>query len=379
MSESETAEIFAVLDILVLERLDVGKFKITANQPQWVRRFCRQKLNPEMEILIPYEEFSFLENFLIDAEEYWSNSHEKPLKSGIWTDLDISGEEFHFEASALFANQKKILLIELLTDAYVEKHSLIQQARENKLNHQNIIKENQKKEVLIHCIVHDIAGQLSGMNCCLALLELENLTEKGKERLEIGIKQTIKQEMLIREILKAFSAEVESLESFTNDIETAPDALVSARDVIELLSPTFTMNKMRLQLCEDIDTSADWQVVGDKSRLERILANLIENAFRHSPQQSTVTVNLQQQREYIFLSVEDEGSGVPEEIADTLFQKFTQGNKKSGKSGLGLYFCKITVERWGGKIGFTPREGGGSIFWFRLLKADSLRNLEFRI
>ncbi len=367
MSESVTAEIFAALNILVLERVDVDRFKIIGHIPKWVRRFCRKNLKSETEILIPEEDFPFVENFLIDAEEYWQNSDEKPLKSGIWIDLDISGKEFHFEASAIFVSQKKILLIEMMSDAYTEKQSLIQQARENKLNYQHIIKENQKKEVLIHCIIHDVAGQLSGINCCLALLELENLTDKGKERLEIGRKQTIKQEMLIRQILNAFSKEVESLESFADD-ETAPDALKSARDVVELLTPTFTLNQMCLQLADDIDITADWRIIGDKSRLDRILANLIENAFRHSPQDSTVTVNLQQQQEYILVSVEDEGSGVPEEIADSLFEKFTQGKKKSGKSGLGLYFCKITVERWGGEIGFTPRESGGSRFWFSLLK-----------
>lgn len=372
MSESVTAEVFAALNILVLERVDVGKFKIVGNIPKWVRRFCRQPLTPEMELLVPDEEFPFVENFLIDAEEYWLLSDSKPLKSGIWSDLDLSGKEFHFEASALYVNHKKILMVELLSDSYLEKQSLIQQARENKLNYQNIIKENQKKEVLIHCIIHDVAGQLSGINCCLALLELENLTDKGKERLEIGRKQTIKQELLIREILNAFSAEVESLEEFTNDVETAPDALVSARNVIELLTPTFALNKMCLQLSEDIDSTANWRVIGDKSRLERILSNLIENAYRHSPSHTTVTVDLQQQGEYILIGVEDEGSGVPPEIADTLFQKFTQGENKSGRTGLGLYFCKITVERWGGEIGFTPREDKGSRFWFRLLKPSSI-------
>ncbi len=370
MSKSITSDIFAALNILVLERLDVGKFKFTGSYPKWIRRFCRKKLEPEMEILIPEEEFPFVENFLVDAEEYWQDNDEKPLKSGIWSDLDISGREFHFEASALLIDGKKILLIEMMSDSYVEKQNLIQQARENKLNFQNVIREKQKKEVLIHCIIHDVAGQLSGINCCLALLELENLTEKGKKRLEIGRKQTIQQEILIRQILNTFSTEVESLESFTNGIDEPPDVLASARNVVELLTPTFVLNKMHLQLFEDIDTSANWQIVGDKSRLDRIFANLVENAFRHSPQNSTVTVRLEQEDDFIMISVEDEGSGVPEEIADTLFQKFTQGNNSSGKSGLGLYFCKITVERWGGEIGFTPRKDGGSRFWFRLLKAN---------
>ncbi|MEL6166504.1 MAG: sensor histidine kinase, partial [Cyanobacteria bacterium J06628_3] len=106
MSESTTSEIFAALDILVLERLDVGKFKFAGNYPKWIRRFCRKKLEPEMEILIPEEEFPFVENFLIDAEEYWQDNDGKPLKSGIWSDLDISGKEFHFEASALLVDNK---------------------------------------------------------------------------------------------------------------------------------------------------------------------------------------------------------------------------------------------------------------------------------
>ena len=173
--------------------------------------------------------------------------------------------------------------------------------------------------------------------------------------------------------MNTFSTEVESLESFTNGVDEPPDVLASARNVVELLTPTFVLNKMHLRLSEDIDTSANWQIVGDKSRLDRIFANLVENAFRHSPQNSTVTIKLEQQDDFIIISVEDEGSGVPEEIADTLFQKFTQGNNSSGKSGLGLYFCKITVERWGGEIGFAPRKGGGSRFWFRLLKANNRR------
>ncbi|QSJ20732.1 ATP-binding protein [Nostoc sp. UHCC 0702] len=75
---------------------------------------------------------------------------------------------------------------------------------------------------------------------------------------------------------------------------------------------------------------------------------------------------LQLDREYVLLVVDDQGSGVPPKMVNTLFQKFFQGKDKSGRVGLGLYFCRITVERWGGKIGYFPRQTGGSKFWFRL-------------
>ena len=363
-----TADLFAALKILVLERVNIGCFRITGTMPNWLTQFCIRRVVSGMEVLIPDEEFPFLENFLIDAEEFWQQNSDTQLKSGLWVDIDLARNEHYFEASAINVDSKKILVVELLDEDYHEKQAIIQKARENELNYSQLIKENQKKEILIHCIIHDIAGQLSGINCCFALLEFENLTPKGKERLQTGRKQSIKQEMLIREILDAFSAEMQSLESFTVDAKEAPNILNAAREVVEFLTPTFALNKMKLQLINDIDSSADWKVVGDKSRLERVISNLAENAFRHSPGESTVTIYLKQDGDYIRATIDDEGDGVPPEKVTTLFQKFVQGKGKPGRIGLGLYFCRITVERWGGEIGYLPRPEGGSRFWFSLPK-----------
>ncbi len=363
-----TADLLAALKILVLERVDIGCFRITGVMPNWLTQFCRRRIASGMEVLIPEEEFLFLENFLIDAEEFWQQNSNTQLKSGSWANLDLAGNEHYFEASAINMDSKKILLVELLDEDYHERRAIIQKARENKLNYSQLLKENQKKEILIHCIIHDIAGQLSGINCCLALLEFENLTPKGKERLQTGRKQSIKQEMLIREILDAFSAEMQSLESFAMDAKQAPNVLNAAQEVVEILTPTFALNKMQLQLVANIESSADWKVVGDKSRLERVISNLVENAFRHSPGESTVTINLIHDDNCIRVTIDDEGSGVPLENVKTLFQKFVQGKGKSGRIGLGLYFCRITVQRWGGEIGYLPRPEGGSRFWFSLPK-----------
>ncbi|BAZ12167.1 histidine kinase [Calothrix sp. NIES-4071] len=370
MSDSIIADLFAALDFLVLERIEPGSFRVTGTIPDWLGLFCRRQLESGMVLLIPEEEFPFLENFLIDAEEFWLEGGNTKIKSGAWVEYDRRGRERYFEASAISMEDKKILLIQLQCEDYTEKQSIIQKARENQLSHEQLVKENQKKEILIHCIIHDIAGQLSGINCCLALLEFENLTAKGKERLEIGRRQSIKQEMLIREVLDAFSADVQSLESFNANIENAPNILRVAQEVVQLLTPTFALNKikLRLNLAEGADNDMAWKVIGDKSRLERVVSNLAENAFRHSPSESTIVINLRQDGEFIFAAVDDEGSGVPRNAVASLFQKFSQGNKP-GRIGLGLYFCRITVERWGGEIGYSPRPENGSRFWFRLPKA----------
>ena len=81
-----------------------------------------------------------------------------------------------------------------------------------------------------------------------------------------------------------------------------------------------------------------------------------------------MTVGIKEEGDLIAITVDDEGSGIEPEIATTLFQKFSQGKNKPGRIGLGLYFCRMTVEQWGGTIGYKKNQKGGSQFWFRLPK-----------
>ncbi len=85
-------------------------------------------------------------------------------------------------------------------------------------------------------------------------------------------------------------------------------------------------------------------------------------------------IDLQTDGDYILFTIDNQGSDVPPEIVNILFQKFSQGKNKSGRAGLGLYFCRITIERWGGKIGYLPNPKGGSRFWFRLSRPVSIKS-----
>lgn len=257
----------------------------------------------------------------------------------------------------------------LLLDATAnERRQRLMQQKGNELNlsYQRLVKEIQKKEILLHCIVHDLAGPLMGIKGGFELLAGENISPQNRKFLEIGLRQAERQETLIREILQAFSAEVEAAKTFSARLDQAPDAARAAREVIEALSPAFALNQVKLQLAPDFDPNQNWKVVGEKSRLERVFSNLIENALRYSPPNAAVTVGLYDEGDNVLLSIDDEGPGITPEIAPTLFEKFAQTKKGRGKIGLGLYFCRITVKHWGGEIGHAPREKGGTRFWFRL-------------
>jgi CheY-like chemotaxis protein len=119
-----------------------------------------------------------------------------------------------------------------------------------------------------------------------------------------------------------------------------------------------------------LDLNAKWPVVAEESRLQRIFSNLLENALRYTPAGRRVTIGVEDEGDFLKAYVDDEGPGLPQELRpEQIFGLFMKGKQSGGKAGLGLYFCRITVERWGGSIGCVTLPEKGSRFWFRLPRA----------
>jgi len=117
------AEVIAALDVALLEREAGGRLKLLGAPPEWFRR-----LSPGESVSFPY-----LDNFLIDAENFWSGAAAGRLRSGIWTESDALGHETYLEASAVCVGPRKILLIENQTLVHDEKQGVLQKARNAKL------------------------------------------------------------------------------------------------------------------------------------------------------------------------------------------------------------------------------------------------------
>jgi signal transduction histidine kinase len=143
-----------------------------------------------------------------------------------------------------------------------------------------------------------------------------------------------------------------------------------AKKVLTMLEPVFNLRGLKSELRAPEDAT-EVRVVAEASRLERVFYNLIQNAIRYSPRNGEISVSIAKEADgSVRLTVEDQGPGVPPEVAPQLFQKFVRHGNTQGKAGLGLFFCRITVEQWSGAIGCEPRAGGGTVFWFRLLSAN---------
>ena len=108
-------------------------------------------------------------------------------------------------------------------------------------------------------------------------------------------------------------------------------------------------HEVRLEAAVEVDG-----LVGDPDLLERVLANLVDNALRHTPTEGTITVAVVGVSDGggVELRVRDTGPGVPENQRATVFERFTRGAEFATPSnrGLGLAFCKVAVEAHGGTI-----------------------------
>jgi signal transduction histidine kinase len=174
----------------------------------------------------------------------------------------------------------------------------------------------------------------------------------------------MRQRQLIAEILDVFSSEQGAPASQIGG--SPPDAREVVRQVISELTPAAERQGVALEARVD---PIPCLVAGEETRLFRVLSNLIENALQHSPRGGVIRVTAQREGGDVCLSVEDDGPGVAAELLPRLFEKFARGRTRHG-IGLGLYFCRITVERWGGAIGYEPRSQGGARFWLRLPAAN---------
>ena len=111
-------------------------------------------------------------------------------------------------------------------------------------------------------------------------------------------------------------------------------------------------------------------VFADKNALERILNNLIENAFKYSESDSVISISTRKVKDHLEISIKDNGSGIPEKEQDYIFDRFyrtaeARATDEKG-SGLGLAIVKNLVNNLNGEVGIKNSTPQGSIFWFTL-------------
>ena len=141
-------------------------------------------------------------------------------------------------------------------------------------------------------------------------------------------------------------------------------------NIIETVVQAYTNKAKRKNIQLVFKHQSEVIINSDANAIERVLNNLIDNAFKYSPENSIIEVKLRKQGESIRLAVIDQGEGIAEEDQDLVFKRFfrtaaARANTQQG-SGLGLAIVKNLVNNLQGDFGVESRLEGGSEFWFTI-------------
>jgi len=360
----------AEMGFALLEYRGNGEFLPIATLPTWFSEIWAETRNSSDPIPLTRQS-PFLESFLLEAEDFWNSPTPAGCQSETWIEKALSGREIPVQARALLLDGNQILAL-LSPDAqFRERVRFLQTARNALLDHERLAREIQKKEILLHCIVHDLSQPLSIMHVAMDSLSEESISERSKQFLTLGKHAGDQQETMIRQILRTFSDDLRASLDAGTEGNVSSDLLECARKTTTSLAPTFEAKGVHLAVSSLVDLEAKWLVVAEESRLQRIFSNLLENALRYTPAGRRVAIGVEDEGDFLKAYVDDEGPGLPRDLRpEQIFGLFMKGKQSGGKAGLGLYFCRITVERWGGSIGCVTLPEKGSRFWFRLPRAS---------
>ncbi|MCE5293686.1 MAG: HAMP domain-containing histidine kinase [Chlamydiales bacterium] len=159
------------------------------------------------------------------------------------------------------------------------------------------------------------------------------------------------------------------------DIENLPLTKIAPCDLVELARQcraTIMAVHKKAEVELLYDESSDFVVSGDEALLEVAVMNLLDNAAKYAQDQPKITITIDSTPDFITLSVQDNGLGIPESDLERIFQRFYRVNKthtkKIGGSGLGLSIVQTILEKHQGQVTVTSTLGLGSTFSLHLAK-----------
>ncbi len=210
-------------------------------------------------------------------------------------------------------------------------------------------------------IVHDLKSPLSAITLEAVLLEDKLL--RGDRASGLNSISRINHNVAFLDRLVLDLLDVCSLATGHFQLYREPTEL---RTLLEQCIDRLVSNADRPRIELDATQSCTMQI--DALRIERVVANLLDNALKYTPATSGIVVRLTTYRGGACVSVIDAGPGIAASELSHIFDRYRRGGTSRGRSGcgLGLYVCKKIVEAHGGQIGVESIRGVGSRFFFEL-------------
>ncbi|MEH0154162.1 tetratricopeptide repeat-containing sensor histidine kinase [Limibacter armeniacum] len=225
------------------------------------------------------------------------------------------------------------------------------QKEELQVQHEQLEELLNFKENMTSMIVHDLKNPLSTIINVSRKKEadLVRIQQEGKRMLNLVM--NILDVRKFEEATMLLKKEIYSLNSLLEEAKVQVKLLQKDKSI------AMHLPAMRLQVEVDV------------YMMERVFVNLLTNAIKYSPLGGSIHIRCEQVEEnWVKLSFVDEGVGIPKEVQQQVFEPYLQGvgEKVNSSTGLGLSYCKYTVEAHGGEIGIVSEEGKGTEVYLTL-------------
>ena len=220
--------------------------------------------------------------------------------------------------------------------------------------------ENMRSEFVAN-VSHELKTPLTSIKGFSETLKYVEDEETRNKFLNIINSESERLTRLINDILTL--SNLENLNKMKNE-EFRPAKAI--KDCLDILKKEGDSKEIKISF----DNSYDGILVGDRDKFYQMVINLIENAIKYSNEEGEVKVKLQDKEQYLYLIVEDNGIGIPEEDITRVFERFYRVDKARSTrgTGLGLAIVKYIVKLFYGDIDVQSEVGVGSKFTIKIKK-----------
>ena len=357
-----------LLDYMSFEKDTLG-YRLLGTAPDWFKSI-QAKLFFNGKNVELTETFPYIEVFQYEAASVWENEEDGKMISGVWEEMNISGEKIYLQALALSYENRNYLLIKPLDRDADLNDGFLQKAREQKLTLDQLASTEKKlkqllgfKDQFVSIISHDLRspiGAVIGLTEML-LTDVELLKNINPSQLEVL--SDIKNEMyrLLDYNDKLFQWSNLELGNFKiSKMRISGENLASH---IEKMHAAKVKEK-QIELKTSLESA--FVFYGDETLMIQVLNNLVGNAVKFTPENGQITLHFNHRNGKKEIAISDSGIGMDTETQNKLFSNFTRkttiGTFGERGTGLGLGIVKKILDAHGFDIHVTSQQWIGSTF-----------------
>jgi PAS domain S-box-containing protein len=237
--------------------------------------------------------------------------------------------------------------------------------REKARVEEELRKKDRQKDEFLAMLAHELRNPLAPIGAAAELLQMVKLDEERIRQTSRIIGRQVRHMTSLVDDLLDVSRVTRGLVELDDELLDIGDVVA---DAVEQVTPLMRSRQHHLGLQMALKAPL---VMGDKKRLVQIIANLLNNAAKYTPEGGDIQVKTEVRNDDVLIQVIDNGIGMAPELACRAFDLFTQAERTSdrisGGLGLGLALVKSLVELHQGTVtAYSPDLGKGSTFTVRL-------------